>query len=339
MKKGLDLHLFYQAVAASTDGVVIADASTADLPLIYVNPAFEKLTGYSASEVLGHNCRFLQGGETDQLGLALIRAALENREGCVVTVRNYRKDGTPFWNELSLGPILNAAGDVTHFLGKLTDVSARVAAEQKLLTRHKQLLSRKRELEALALRDGLTGLYNRRAFDEQLEREWNRARRDHTPLSLLMIDIDHFKQFNDTYGHPIGDQCLQSVAQVIRRCFARGSDLVARYGGDEFVVLASAVDRKQAQQRADQLRQCVKSLAIETGANASLAPITLSVGVATASTFQKGTHLDLLLAADRALYLTKRRRHHRVVDSVAATPLTSATRPRARGVEESVLTP
>src|SRR5690349_19841233 len=143
MKKGLDLHLFHQAILASTDGLVIADASTADLPLIYVNPAFEKLTGYAAAEVLGHNCRFLQGGETDQLGLALIRAALENREGCVVTVRNYRKDGTPFWNELSLNPILNADGDVTHFLGKLTDVSARVAAEQKLLSRHKLLLSRK----------------------------------------------------------------------------------------------------------------------------------------------------------------------------------------------------
>jgi diguanylate cyclase (GGDEF)-like protein len=113
---------------------------------------------------------------------------------------------------------------------------------------------------------------------------------------------------------------------------------VARYGGDEFVVLASAVDRKQAQQRADQLRHCVKSLAIATGTNAP-APITLSVGVATASTFQKGTHQDLLLAADRALYLTKRRRHHRVVDSVAATPLTSAARARIRGVEESALTP
>ncbi len=220
MKKEFETPLFAQAMAACTDGLVIADATAQDMPLVYVNGAFERLTGYCAREVLGRNCRFLQRGDTDQLGLALVRSALENGDPCVVTVRNYRKDGSPFWNELSLSPMSNSAGTVTHFLGKLSDVSERVLAEQKLLAKHKQLLTRKRELENLALRDGLTGLYNRRAFDEQLEREWNRARRDQTPLSLIMIDIDHFKRFNDTFGAS-GGRSLHSAGRKHRPALLR----------------------------------------------------------------------------------------------------------------------
>jgi two-component system cell cycle response regulator len=328
MKKGLDQQLFRMAMAASTDGLAIADAGQPDMPIIWVNPAFERLTGYEADEVVGRNCRFLQGEDTDQVGLALVRAALEKREGCVVTLRNYRKDGSPFWNELSLSPIAGADSKVTHYLAQLVDVSDRVSAETKLLARQKQLLARKRELETLALRDGLTGLYNRRAFDEQLEREWNRARRDHTPLSLIMIDIDHFKRFNDTFGHPAGDQCIQMVASIVQRCFARGSDLVARYGGDEFVVLASAQDRKHAQQRADQLRATVKALALQTADNV-VTPVTLSVGVATAIPLDGGRPEHLLDAADRALYQFKRLHRDRPVRA-------AATKTRSRGAVERV---
>jgi two-component system cell cycle response regulator len=327
MKKGFDTQLFSQALAACTDGMVIADATAPDMPLVYVNAAFERLTGYSAREVLGSNCRFLQRGDTDQVGLALVRASLENGEPCVVTVRNYRKDGSPFWNELSLSPISDPAGTVTHFFGTLTDVSERVTAEQKLLAKHKQLLARKRELENLALRDGLTGLYNRRAFDEQLEREWNRARRDQTPLSLIMIDIDHFKHYNDTFGHPAGDHCIQVVASAVQRCFARGSDLVARYGGDEFVVLASALDHKQAQRRAEQLQQTIKTLGFASSAYAAAPPISLSIGVATATSLQRGTPEHLLHAADRALYQAKRRQHDRFEEPAP----TYTSRARSRG--------
>ena len=321
MNKEFDTELFRQAMAACTDGLAIADASEPHLPLIYVNPAFERLTGYTAGEVLGRNCRFLQRDDSNQVGLALVRAAIEKGEGCVVTLRNYRKDGSSFWNELSLAPILDPSGKISHFFAQLNDVSERVATETKLLARHKSLLARKRELELLALRDGLTGLYNRRAFDEQLEREWNRARRDQSPLSLIMIDIDHFKRFNDTFGHPAGDHCIQAVAGIVQRCFARGSDLVARYGGDEFVVLASAVSRKHAQQRADQLHAAVKALSLETPVQVP-APVTLSVGVATAIPLQRKSPEDLLDAADRALYQYKRR-HRAQLEQIAAARTSS----------------
>lgn len=330
MKKGSDSELFRQAIAACPDGFVLTDATAPDMPLVYVNPAFERLTGYRAREVLGKNCRFLHRGETDQLGLALVRAALEDGQSCVVTLRNYRKDGSPFWNELSVAPILGAAGKITHFLGKLTDVSDRVSAEQKLFAKHKHLLARKRELETLALRDSLTGLYNRRAFDEQFGREWNRARRDHAPLSLLMIDIDHFKLFNDSYGHQAGDHCIQLVGHAVQQCFARGSDLVARYGGDEFVVLASAVDRKHALQRAEQLRQRILALSLELGGTAVAGSIGVSVGVATASPPHRGAPDHLLAAADRALYQAKRRRQEVGVQSVAPTAISFTHRSRNR---------
>lgn len=256
--------------------------------------------------------------------MAQVRAALRVGGHCVVTLRNYRKDGSPFWNELSLTPMRDRAGRVSHFLGKLADVTARVIAEQKLAERHRRLLASKRALEELALKDGLTGLYNRRAFDEQLEREWNRARRDRTALSLFMIDIDHFKRFNDTYGHLAGDRCIQAVADAVKRSFARGSDLAARYGGEEFVVLASGVDRKQARARGERLRHTISALAFEHAAGSQTASVSVSVGLATTVPHTRALPDHLLMAADRALYEAKRQGRDRVVQVASLTPLASA---------------
>ncbi len=164
----------------------------------------------------------------------------------MVTLRNYRKDGSMFWNELSLAPIPER-GSVKHFVGTLSDVTARVLTEQQLIEKQHRLEKTKRMLQGLAVKDALTGLYNRRYFSEQVEREWNRARREQLPLSLFMIDIDHFKRFNDSFGHLCGDRCICAVADAVQRCFARASDLVARYGGEEFVVLG---DGRRAASRA-----------------------------------------------------------------------------------------
>lgn len=139
--------LLERALAAAGEGIVIGDARRPDVPLIYVNPAFEALTGYTAPEVLGRNCRFLQGPGTDQGAVEVIRRALAERLGCVVELLNYRKDGTPFWNRLSITPVADAAGEVTHFIGVQSDTTARRLAEQRLEVANRRM---QRDLEAAA---------------------------------------------------------------------------------------------------------------------------------------------------------------------------------------------
>ena len=324
MKTEVNTELLRQAVAASNDGLVIADARLPDMPLVYVNPAFERLTGYRADEVLGKNCRFLQREDTNQDGLDEVRVALKRSASCMVTLRNYRKNGSMFWNELSLAPILERTGQVKHFVGTLSDVTARVLTEQQLIEKQHRLEKTKRMLQGLALKDALTGLYNRRYFSEQVEREWNRARREQSPLSVMMIDIDHFKRFNDTYGHLAGDRCLRAVADALRGCFVRASDLVARYGGEEFVVLICGAERQPARERAELVRRAIKELPIECPGRAAAPAITVSIGLATAVAGRGGSSEDLLLAADRSLYQAKRRGRDRVVQASALRSLEHA---------------
>jgi PAS domain S-box-containing protein len=133
------LRLRDRAIAASSNGIIISDARLPDLPLIYVNPAFERIAGYSAAEVIGHNDRFLQGDETNQPDLEKLRAAIREGRDCNVVLRNYRKDGTLFWNELSVSPIYDAGGNLTHFIGILTDITERKRAEEALQQAKAQL--------------------------------------------------------------------------------------------------------------------------------------------------------------------------------------------------------
>lgn len=126
------LRLRDRAIAASSNGIVICDARLPGLPMIYVNPAFERMTGYKAQEVLGRNCRFLQGSDRDQLELTKLRDALQEAKDCTVVLRNYRKDGTLFWNELSIAPIYDAAGNISQYIGIQTDITERKVAEEEL---------------------------------------------------------------------------------------------------------------------------------------------------------------------------------------------------------------
>ncbi|WP_407571475.1 PAS domain S-box protein [Deinococcus altitudinis] len=136
-----DLHLLSQALAACAVGVVITDVLQADQPITYVNAAFEELSGYPATEILGHNCRFLQGQDLGQVGAETIRRAVTQGSGTTVTLRNYRKDGTLFYNELTISPILDVAGTVTHFVGFQNDVTAREQAYQSEAQAHGRLVS------------------------------------------------------------------------------------------------------------------------------------------------------------------------------------------------------
>lgn len=127
-----DLKLREQAIAASNNGIVIVDTNLPDAPMIYVNPAFERMTGYTQAESVGRNCRFLQGAKTDRKELNRLRDAIRSGENCTVVLRNYRKDGSTFWNQLNISPICDRSGKLTHFVGIQTDITARIRSEKQL---------------------------------------------------------------------------------------------------------------------------------------------------------------------------------------------------------------
>ncbi len=167
-------------------------------------------------------------------------------------------------------------------------------------------------LRMLASLDGLTGVPNRRIFDERLDAEWRACRRSASPLSLLMVDVDHFKLYNDHYGHLDGDQCLKAIASALASSVERGRDMLARFGGEEFVCLLPDTDLEGAKHIAEKLRQAVEGLAIPHVESKTAATVTVSLGVATTAECDALEPPDLLKVADEQLYLAKQSGRNRV---------------------------
>ncbi|MEW6337346.1 MAG: diguanylate cyclase [Acidobacteriota bacterium] len=191
-----------------------------------------------------------------------------------------------------------------------------VELERQVAERTSQLAEANRRLERLANEDGLTGIANYRVFQDQLQREWGRGLREGKPLSLVMIDIDAFKAYNDALGHQRGDECLRQVASAIAEQAARPGDLAARYGGEEFVVLLPGTDESGAFAVADRLRAAVEGLGIRHPASPTGPLVTISAGVATRRPSHGHIAEELMAAADRALYRAKREGRNRVVAAV-----------------------
>ncbi len=160
-------------------------------------------------------------------------------------------------------------------------------------------------LRILASLDGLTGVPNRRLFDERLQAEWRSCRRKILPLSLVMVDVDHFKLYNDHYGHLQGDQCLRSVAKALSACLDRGRDMLSRYGGEEFVCMLPETDFDGAMHIAEKLRAAVTALKLPHAESTTADTITVSLGVATTVVADEGPAQRLLQCADEQLYAAK----------------------------------
>lgn len=302
----LDARVFERAIDASHDGVVITDARREDNPVIYCNAAVEQMTGYTRQELLGRNFRFLQGDDRDQPSLRTLRTALAAGKACQVTLRNYRKDGGVFWNELSVSPVRDGGGNLIYFIGIQKDVTDRVNAEQELLRQRSVLEEANRALKRHARHDALTGVYNRGYFYEVLERQWRIASRRGDQVSMLMIDIDHFKAYNDTLGHQAGDQCLRMIAQAIDARLQRAGDIFARYGGEEFVALLIGVGEQQGLRIAENLRRDTHALCIKHPHSPGPAEVvTISIGVASGRPGPDLSPEMLIEQADRALYRAK----------------------------------
>lgn len=210
-----------------------------------------------------------------------------------------------YWSEM---PILKKLRSEVEFLEQEVKRISALSVQQLLLC--EELQQANQELQRLATLDDLTQIANRRSFDQNLNREWQRLAREKAPLSLILCDVDNFKSHNDSYGHQAGDDCLRQVARVIRRAAKRPADLVARYGGDEFALILPRTTISGAVRIAKEICSDIKALKIT---NANSESITLSVGVASTLPSHKSCPAMLIAAADSALYQAKEQGRDRIV--------------------------
>jgi diguanylate cyclase (GGDEF)-like protein len=181
-------------------------------------------------------------------------------------------------------------------------------------------------LRELALTDTLTGVANRRSFDERLRSEWRRSQRSRSPIALVMIDVDHFKQYNDTYGHQAGDQCLQQISAAMRNCLRRPADLLARYGGEEFACLLPETPLGQAMRKAEELGDAVQRLAIPHQSSSAAPVVTITRGVAALIPTAELQSRELVRVADEMLYQAKHAGRNRTMCGPLPTLAPVATR-------------
>ncbi len=216
----------------------------------------------------------------------------------------------PFFYQTSWFYVLGFAGVIVSLVGVYKFNVKRLKIRQKILTklvaeRTQELKEANENLLNLANSDGLTAVGNRRRFDDFLTGEWHRARRFKTEISLILIDIDHFKQFNDTYGHQAGDECLKKIASALQNTINRPTDLVARFGGEEFAIILGGTDSAGAVNIAEQAMENIKALTIPHSQSPTSQYLTISLGVATSFAKMEMTEADLISAADKLLYRAK----------------------------------
>jgi diguanylate cyclase (GGDEF)-like protein/PAS domain S-box-containing protein len=264
----------------------------------YVSPAVSEVLGLSPAQLLRRPFNDLVHpgdlSQVDQL-FADLRA---ERPTHPVEYRSLSEDGSYRWLETTARLLLHHATEKPEgFVCVMRDIADRKDAEEKLLTAFAAV-------EKLALVDGLTGVANRREFDRTLDREWQRAIRDKTPISLILLDVDRFKFFNDLYGHLAGDECLRLIAQVANAACLRATDLLARYGGEEFAGILANTVSADAFALAERIRIRVADQAMpHQGAERGI--VTISIGVATATPAIGDPSSILIEAADAALYRAK----------------------------------
>lgn len=420
-KYEVDLSLLIKAINQTGVGVVISNPRLEKNPLIYVNKGFEELTGYCADEIIGHNCRFLQGDKTKQSGIQIIAEAIREQKQCEVEILNYRKNGEAFWNELQITPLFDEQGQIEYFIGIQKDITrkkqehdARMLFEKvfqntlqgvmitdkyanillvnaafteitgytldEALGRNPNMLSsgkqdetfydnlwneiklkghwegeiwnkrkngeiypeylninevkddngeiinyvaifndithsknREKQLAKLMMQDALTGIANRRKFDNYLLEKWLMFTDIHEPISLIFIDIDFFKLYNDHYGHPEGDRCLIQIAKVIDESVNHEVSLAARYGGEEFAVILPQYDATDALQLAEKIRINVQKEAIPHSYSTISNMVSISCGVATLTPTKDLEMTELVQYADKALYEAKNTGRNKVM--------------------------
>ena len=292
---------FRSMAEASRDIILLADLQRVPQ---YISPALTELLGWTEQDVLGKHFGELARPEHLPGLRATLDDLLEGREPRPFTYQSLKKDGSYVWLEATARLLRDEeSGEPSGFVCVLRDVSERKAAEDRMLQAYEQV-------EQLALVDGLTGIANRRLLDQVLHREWQSGCRDLTPLTLLVIDVDHFKAYNDSYGHLEGDECLRRLAREIEATLRRPLDMLGRYGGEEFVAVLPNTPEESAEMMSELVRSVVAACCIPHSTSPH-AIVTVSVGCATGIPDVHSDPSDLLRAADSALYRAKMKGRNR----------------------------
>jgi diguanylate cyclase (GGDEF)-like protein/PAS domain S-box-containing protein len=294
--KDLELALDEHAILAITD---------TNHRIIYANDRFCSISRYSRAELLGQDPGIVASGFHPPAFLQDIRDTIAAGKVWRGDTCNRAKDGSLYWTSSTVVPFLDADGKPYQYVAIRTDITAQKEAEENLRNAKTVLQESNAQLLVLSGEDALTGLANRRRFDDALQQESARMALVGMPLALLMIDVDHFKTYNDRYGHPAGDECLRQVARVLQRHAKRPGDLVARYGGEEFAILLANTDQAGARVMAGELRTALIALALPHQDNPA-GLVTVSIGLHAVAAANENQAADRLVElADQALYAAK----------------------------------
>ena len=286
----------------SRDAIILADL---DGKRNFVSAAGQAMTGWSQAEMLSQQSLDIVHPEDKPIAGAVFRELLEGRPDALIECRIRKQDGHYLWVEANLHAIKDEqTGAPVGFLNMVRDISTRKHAERELKNAYKAL-------EALAVTDPLTRLANRRQFDHGLAEEWRRGFREQQALSLLMIDADWFKSYNDTYGHPRGDSCLKQIAESAQDVVTRAGDLVARIGGEEFAVLLPNTTSEGAMEVAESICAALRQRKLPHRTN-PVGYMTVSVGCATLIPGPGQHSSTLVQRADDAMYTAKRNGRNQV---------------------------
>jgi diguanylate cyclase (GGDEF)-like protein/PAS domain S-box-containing protein len=300
----IDQGLYRRLVESSPEGVALIDARGADHPVLYVNPAFETLTGYSAAELVGRNLRLLQADDREQDGRHRLRDALSRGETCRVLLRNYRKDGSLFWNEMTVMPLRHPDGCVTHFASHHRDAGERLRIDPKIA---RDSLSGAHQPTAIAVRDDrLTGLYTLPYLEELLKRDWAVAHREQRSIAVFAVDIDALDLYNTTFGRAAGDSTIRRVAHVVSGCLRRSSDVTARIDGGSLIAFAPGLSIEQALRVGQLMAERVRDMRIHHPRSAVLRYISISVGVCASIPGAADSPSELLQRAQQQLQFAKK---------------------------------
>jgi diguanylate cyclase (GGDEF)-like protein/PAS domain S-box-containing protein len=268
-----------------------------------VNHAVTEILGYSETQLLEIDFQSITHPEDLDADLVFVREMLEgSRQSYRMEKRYLHRDGQVVWVLLSVSLVRDDAGGPVHFISQLQDITERKRAEAEVGRQTRELQELNRKLEELAMVDPLTRVFNRRAFAQRLEAEISHSARTGMPLSLLLVDVDHFKRFNDEFGHPAGDKALKRVADGLVDA-GRVNDVVARYGGEEFAVILPNTDASGSRIVAERMRSAITAIA------GVPRPLRASLGGVSVHPARGGgrpvTAASLIRLADEALYAAK----------------------------------